>query len=51
MSRQFAVNRGDERVFYFRRNRRLSSLRGDPRFELLVHDLELRQAAYRESAE
>jgi hypothetical protein len=42
---QFAVSRGDERAFYFRRDPRLSSLRGDSRFQLLLHAVELRQAA------
>ncbi len=42
---QFAASRGDERAFYFRRDPRLSSLRGDVRFQLLLHAVELRQAA------
>jgi DNA-binding winged helix-turn-helix (wHTH) protein len=42
---QFAVSRGDERASYFRRNPRLSSLRGDDRFQLLLHTVELRQRA------
>jgi tetratricopeptide (TPR) repeat protein len=42
---QFAVSRGDERAFYFRRNPRLSSLRSDDRFQLLIHSVELRQRA------
>ena len=44
---QFAVSRGDERAFYFRRNPRLLALHDDARFQLLLHDLELRQAAFR----
>ncbi|MBV9038661.1 MAG: hypothetical protein JO182_29510 [Acidobacteriaceae bacterium] len=37
---QFAVSRGDERAFYFRRNPRLLALHDDARFQLLLHDLE-----------
>jgi tetratricopeptide (TPR) repeat protein len=48
---QFAVSRGDERAFYFRRNPRLLPLRDDARFQLLLHDLELRQAASRHRRE
>jgi DNA-binding winged helix-turn-helix (wHTH) protein len=46
---QFAVSRGDERAFYFRRDPRLSSLRDDVRFKLLLHDLELQQSASQRS--
>ena len=48
---QFAVERGDERAFYFRRNPRFASLRDDARFQLLLQNVESRQAAFRQTAE
>ena len=48
---QFAVQRGDERAFYFRRNPRFASLRGDSRFQLLLEDVESRRAAFRSDAQ
>jgi len=43
---QFAVSKGDERAFYFRRDPRLASMRDDTRFRLLVRDLDLRHRAF-----
>jgi DNA-binding winged helix-turn-helix (wHTH) protein/tetratricopeptide (TPR) repeat protein len=40
---QLAVARGDERVSYFRRNRRLATLRDDPRFQSILKSVEARR--------
>jgi DNA-binding winged helix-turn-helix (wHTH) protein/Tfp pilus assembly protein PilF len=40
---QLAIARGDERVSYFRRNRRLATLRNDPRFQSLLKSVEGRR--------
>ena len=39
---QLAIARGDERVSYFRRNRRLAILRDDPRFQSMLKSVEAR---------
>jgi len=48
---QFAVERGDERAFYFRRNPRFASLRTDARFRLLLKNVESRRTAFRPAAQ
>ena len=40
---QLAIARGDERVSYFRRNRRLATLRDDPRFQSILKSVEARR--------
>ena len=40
---QLAIARGDERVSYFRRNRRLAPLRDDPRFQSILKSVEARR--------
>ncbi len=40
---QLAIARGDERVWYFRRNRRLATLRDDPRFQSILKSVEARR--------
>jgi serine/threonine protein kinase len=39
---QLGIARGDERVSYYRRNPRLATLRGDPRFQSLLKSVEAR---------
>ena len=39
---QLAIARGDERISYFRRNRRLATLRDDPRFQSMLKSVEAR---------
>ena len=40
---QLAIARGDELVSYFRRNRRLATLRDDPRFQSILKSVEARR--------
>ena len=40
---QLAIARGDERVSYFRRNRRLATLRDDSRFQSMLNSVEARR--------
>jgi len=40
---QLAIARGDERVSYFRRNRRLATLRSDPSFQSMLKSVEARR--------
>jgi hypothetical protein len=40
---QLAIARGDERVPYFRCNRRLATLRDDPRFHSILKSVEARR--------
>ena len=40
---QLAIARGDERVSYFRSNRRLATLRDDPRFQSILKSVEARR--------
>ena len=40
---EIAVRNGDERVEWFRRNRRLAAIHDDPRFLRILHTLEARR--------